>query len=55
MGDAEASAAARELSRHRWRGSRVDRLVEELVERREELTEANVVRLTEAIIPERDR
>jgi hypothetical protein len=42
---ADTSAAGRELARRRWGHSRVDRLVEELATRAEQLTEENRDRL----------
>jgi hypothetical protein len=52
MTDAKvASAAARELSRARWGSTRVDRLVGELVERRDELEPAHLRMLQRIAAP----
>jgi hypothetical protein len=53
MTDAKASAAARELSRQRWGTRRVDTLIAELTERREQLQPVHVKALRRVLEPAR--
>jgi len=53
MTDPEASSAAARLSRARWGSTRTDRLVSELAQRREQLTDQHAAVLR-ALVAERE-
>jgi hypothetical protein len=51
MGAAQASEAGRQLARARWGDQHVRRLVDELAQRRDEITPEAAARLREALPP----
>lgn len=55
MSDTASSEAARAMVRARWGTTRLDRMIHELVERRDELGEPQLVQLRQLVDDEGDR